>query len=95
MPPRRAHASHILVDSKAGSLADREVHLLEGLPEDGAKKSSCPSKGNNGDLGWFRNGQMVRPFDTAVWNLPVGEVSEPVRTEFGWHLIWVHEKDEP
>jgi peptidyl-prolyl cis-trans isomerase C len=38
---------------------------------------------------------MVRPFDTAVWSMPVGEVSDPVRTEFGWHLIWVHEKDEP
>ena len=96
MPPRRAHASHILVDSKAEALQIREkCTSLKAFQKMARKKSSCPSKGKNGDLGWFRNGQMVRPFDTAVWNLPVGEVSEPVRTEFGWHLIWVHEKDEP
>jgi len=96
MPPRRAHASHILVDSKAEALQIREkCTSLKAFQKMARKKSSCPSKGNNGDLGWFRNGQMVRPFDTAVWSMPVGEVSDPVRTEFGWHLIWVHEKDEP
>lgn len=95
MPPRRAHASHILVESKAEALQIREqCKNLKTFQKMARKKSTCPSKTNNGDLGWFRSGQMVRPFDSAVWSLPVNEVSEPVRTQFGWHLIWVHEKDE-
>ena len=58
------------------------------------KKSTCHSSQKGGDLGWFRKGQMVRPFEEAVWTNPIATVSEPVKTQFGYHLIWVHERDE-
>jgi peptidyl-prolyl cis-trans isomerase C len=37
---------------------------------------------------------MVQPFEEAVWTNPIATVSEPVKTQFGYHLIWVHERDE-
>jgi len=48
---------------------------------------------NGGDLGWFGRGRMVPAFEEAAFSLPVGEVSEPVKTEYGYHLIEVLEKD--
>jgi peptidyl-prolyl cis-trans isomerase D len=47
------------------------------------------SAAQGGDLGTVTRGQMVAPFDSAVWALPVGQVSEPVQTQFGWHLLQV------
>ncbi len=47
-----------------------------------------------GDLGSFGRGQMVPPFDEAIWSLDVGELSEPVLTQFGYHLIEVTERGE-
>lgn len=86
-------ASHILVNSKA------EADLLKSKIDNGecfeilAKKySKCPSGENGGDLGYFERGQMVKQFETASFDLPVGKVSEPVKTEFGWHLIKVYDK---
>jgi peptidyl-prolyl cis-trans isomerase C len=81
-------ASHILVSSM-----DEANHVLAELKtgktfEELAKKySSCPSGANGGDLGFFGKGQMVKEFETAAFALNVGQVSQPVRTEFGWHLI--------
>jgi parvulin-like peptidyl-prolyl isomerase len=51
------------------------------------QSSLCPSKANGGDLGPFSSGQMVPPFEMAVASMEVGALSQPVQTQFGYHLI--------
>jgi len=52
------------------------------------------SGANGGDLDWFGAGAMVAPFEEAAFSLEVGEISEPIKTQFGYHIIEVIEKDE-
>ena len=86
-------ASHILVQTEAKANALKNM-LNEG--EDFAylarQYSLCPSRSIGGDLGYFKRGQMVKEFENAAFSLPVGEVSDPVQTQFGWHLIKVIDK---
>jgi len=86
-------ASHILVDTKA------EADSLKAKIDNGAsfeglakKYSKCPSGQEGGNLGYFERGQMVKSFEDAAFSLPVGKVSDPVQTQFGWHLIKVCDK---
>lgn len=58
------------------------------------KFSEGPSAPGGGDLGWFGRGTMVQSFEEAAFALPPGVVSEPVRSDFGWHLILIEEKKE-
>ncbi|MFP4510279.1 MAG: peptidylprolyl isomerase [Spirochaetaceae bacterium] len=83
-------ASHILVSSQ--DLARRlKQELRQGarFEELARKHSTCPSKSSGGDLGWFGPGKMVGEFETACKRLGVGSISDPVRTQFGYHLIKV------
>lgn len=86
-------ASHILVDKKqeADSLKTK-IDNGESFEALAKKHSKCPSGQEGGDLGYFERGQMVKEFEDAAFALPVGKVSEPVRTQFGWHLIKVYDK---
>lgn len=87
--PESASAKHILVDSKdlANDILNK-INNNEITFEDAASKhSSCPSKDAGGDLGSFTRGQMVPEFEEAVFNMKNGEVSGPVKTQFGYHLI--------
>jgi peptidyl-prolyl cis-trans isomerase D len=56
--------------------------------------SQDSSAENGGDLGFFGRGRMVKPFEESAFSLKVGEISEPVRSQFGWHVIKVTEKQE-
>ena len=81
-------ASHILVDTM--EKAEGLVRLLESGASFGelAKEYSIgPSGPGGGDLGWFKKGQMVKPFETAVLDMEIGTYSRPVQTQFGFHLI--------
>lgn len=91
------NASHILVDSeeKANELIAK-IKAGEISFEDAAmENSSCPSKANGGNLGDFGRGQMVPEFDTAVFEMEVGEISAaPVKTQFGYHVIKLNSKSD-
>ena len=86
-------ASHILVDVevKAAKIIEE---LNAGLSfEDAAQKySSCPSKSQGGDLGYFKRGNMVPEFESAAFELKIDEISSPVKTQFGYHIIKLIDK---
>lgn len=86
------NASHILVATEDEALAIRK-ELTDGADfSDTAKaKSTGPSGASGGSLGWFGVGAMVKPFEDAVLDLAVGEISQPVQTQFGWHLILLND----
>ena len=82
-------ASHILVDSeeKAAELIAK-IKAGEITFEDAAAEhSSCPSGRQGGNLGEFGHGQMVPEFDEACFSMEIGAISEPVKTQFGYHII--------
>ncbi len=89
----KVHAEHILVKTAAQAQEIKKEIDNGGSFEYYAKAYSlCPSGQNGGDLGYFEKGQMVREFEKAAFSTPVGEVSNPVYTQFGWHLIKVLDK---
>ena len=89
------NASHILVDNEEKALEILEKINTGATFEDMAREfSSCPSKENGGNLGDFGRGQMVPEFDEAVFKMEVGEVTGPVKTQFGYHLIKLNAKNE-
>ena len=101
--PKRVHARHILVkvDEKGGAEADNaareKINALAARVaggEDFAQVASASSddpgsKARGGDLGFFGPGTMAKPFEDAAFALQPGQVSPPVRTRFGWHLVKV------
>lgn len=94
------HALHILVPTEAEAIKIRkeilnikpEASVLKSFMKAASAYSTCPSAESGGDLGWFKRGDMVPEFEKAAFALPEGEVSQPVKTEFGWHLIYVAQK---
>ncbi len=84
----KVEASHILVNQEF-EIKDIEKKLAEGISfEDLARDfSNCPSSEQGGYLGEFGKGMMVPSFEKAAFALMPGEISAPVRTQFGFHLI--------
>jgi peptidyl-prolyl cis-trans isomerase C len=86
-------ASHILVET------EEEAKAIKADLDNGAdfaamakEKSTGPSGPNGGSLGWFGTGAMVPEFEEAVVSLNPGEISEPVKTQFGWHIVLLSDK---
>lgn len=91
-PGKEYNAAHILVET------EEEAKALKAEVDGGAdftalakEKSTGPSGPNGGDLGWFGVGMMVKPFEDAVIKMEPGQVSDPVQTQFGWHIIKLNE----
>ncbi len=89
---KKVQARHILIGKQ--ELAEelkKRIHAGEDFSALAEEYSECPSKKRGGDLGWFGKGAMVRPFEVAAFSAEEGAVVGPVKTEFGWHLIYVYE----
>ncbi|QMU59379.1 MAG: peptidylprolyl isomerase [Boseongicola sp.] len=92
-PETEFNASHILVDTEEEAIA--LVDQLNGGADFALlaqEKSTGPSGPNGGQLGWFGIGAMVPPFEAAVIALDPGNISAPVQTQFGWHVVRLNEK---
>ena len=90
-----ANASHILVaeEDKANEIY-KKVKNGEDFASLAKEFSTCPSKEKGGELGTFTRGQMVKEFEDAVFNNEVGAITEPVKTQFGYHIIKINDKNE-
>ncbi|MFV0474965.1 MAG: peptidylprolyl isomerase [Pikeienuella sp.] len=86
-------ARHILVDDEAEAAEIAGLARAEGadFAELAKERSKGPSGPQGGDLGWFTEGQMVAEFQAATFALEAGQVSDPVKTQFGWHVIKLEE----
>ena len=93
-PVEEVRASHILVEKKEEA-DDIEAKLKAGGDFAALAKEKSKDTGsgaNGGDLGYFAKGQMVKPFEDAAWAMKAGEVSAPVQSQFGWHVIKLIDK---
>ena len=86
-------AEHILVKTQAEvTEIQKKLESGENFEELAKEYSLCPSSRYGGDLGYFRKGQMVQPFEDTAFNMAIGEISEPIKTQYGWHIIKVLDK---
>ncbi len=97
VPAEEIHARHILVNTDQEDLAKEIIAELDAggdFAAIAAEKSQDPGSGaSGGDLGWFKRGMMVKPFEEAAFALEPGQYTEtPVKSDFGWHVILVEEK---
>ncbi|MCM2326092.1 MAG: peptidylprolyl isomerase [Candidatus Woesearchaeota archaeon] len=88
----KVNASHILVKTEEEAKAIKaELDAGKSFETLAKDKSMCPSKKSGGSLGWFTHGQMVREFEKAAFALKKGQVSGPVKSQFGYHIIKVND----
>jgi peptidyl-prolyl cis-trans isomerase C len=93
-----ARVSHILIkgNNADSKLKADEVASKINSPEDfhhhAATCSNCPSGCNSGDLGFIQRGKMIEELDNAIFSMKVNEVSEPIHTTFGYHILLITDK---
>jgi peptidyl-prolyl cis-trans isomerase C len=88
------HARHILVATEDEAKAVKaELEGGKDFAELAKEKSTDPSaQQNGGDLGFFSKGMMVKPFEDAAFAMEAGAISDPIQSDFGWHIIKLEEK---
>jgi peptidyl-prolyl cis-trans isomerase C len=93
-PEEEVHARHILVPTEEeAKKAEARVKGGEDFAKVAAELSKDPGSGKEGgDLGWFTKDRMVPEFADAAFKMQPGQVSDPVKSQFGWHVIKVEEK---
>ena len=90
---QEVRARHILVKTEdEAKKISKEIAGGADFAESAKKYSQDSGAEGGGDLGYFARGQMVKPFEDAAFGLEKGKVSNPVQSEFGWHLIKVEDK---
>lgn len=88
-------ASHILVKTEAeAKKLKEEIENGKDFAQAAKEVSLCPSGQNGGDLGYFSRGQMVKEFENAAFSMEIGEISNPVKTQFGYHLLYLTDKKD-
>ncbi|MGB0514785.1 MAG: SurA N-terminal domain-containing protein, partial [Wenzhouxiangellaceae bacterium] len=105
MTPERRRASHILIaaDEAGSDDARARAAALRQQIEDGAEFETLAAENSDdpvsapegGDLGWIEPGVMMPGFEEALFELATGEISDPIETEFGWHIIRLDEIEPP
>jgi len=90
---QEVHARHILVETEDEAKAvEDELKKGADFAELAKKKSKDPGASDGGDLGFFTKDQMVPEFSAVAFTLEPGKISDPVKSQFGWHVIKVEEK---
>ena len=91
--PINVCANHILVSTESEALKLKsEINTFDDFKQYARMYSDCPSGRTGGNLGCFGRKQMVKEFEKAAFGGNIGEVTGPVKTQFGYHLIWVTRK---
>lgn len=86
-------ANHILVPTELDAIKLKsQIKTFDDFKYYAKIYSSCPSGQRGGDLGCFGRGQMVKPFEEAAFNGVINEVSDPIKTQFGYHLLWITQR---
>jgi peptidyl-prolyl cis-trans isomerase C len=90
---QEVHARHILVETEdEAKVVKAELDKGADFAELAKKRSKDPGAADGGDLGFFTKEQMVPEFSAVAFRLQPGQISDPVKTQFGWHIIKVEEK---
>jgi peptidyl-prolyl cis-trans isomerase C len=91
-PSSEYNASHLLVATEEEALAAKaRIDGGEEFADVAREVSTGPTGPNGGNLGWFGPGAMVPAFEEAVVALEIGDISDPVQTQFGWHVVTLNE----
>lgn len=88
-------AKHILVDKLETAQKIKKDIIENKISFEKAAEtySTCPSKNQGGDLGPFKRGQMVNEFEDVAFSLELEQISDPIKTDHGWHLIKVYDRE--
>jgi peptidyl-prolyl cis-trans isomerase C len=94
--PEKTDTSHILVDSEkeCKDIHNKIINNKITFEEAAKTHSKCPSKDKGGNLGSYSKGQMVPEYEAVAFEMKKEDISEPVKTQFGYHIIRLNNKQE-